>query len=268
MNNVTVQSSAKELSVHDFTPQQVELIKRTICNGATDDELQMFLYVCKQSNLDPFLKQIHAVKRYDSRIKDYKMEIQVGIDGYRAKAHRTGQCAGITDADFTYKVNPKTGVRLAQIDSATVTVRKIIGGHMCEFTATAYWDEYFPGDKMGFMWKKMPKGQLGKCAEALALRKAFPEEMPAFYIPEEMEKTVVDSKEIEEVVTKPRIDYQEQTDQLEHIKKLLAQMTEGKEPSEKVQALVEYTGVDSFKLLNKKTNVELDQIIDKLEQAS
>jgi hypothetical protein len=57
------------------------------------------------------------------------------------------------------------------------------------FIGVARWTEYYPGEKMGFIWDKMPHGQLAKCAEALALRKAFPKKLKGLYVPEEMEQT-------------------------------------------------------------------------------
>ena len=84
--------------------------------------------------------------------------------------------------------------------SATATVHKLMGGERYPFTATARWREYYPGDKQGYMWTKMPFGQLGKCAEALALRKAFPKQLSGLYAPEEMDQggaTVDPKKQVE-----------------------------------------------------------------------
>lgn len=162
-----------------LTRQQVDLIKRTIAVGATDDELKMFLYVCERTKLDPFTKQIHFVKRWDSKKGKEVGAIQVGIDGLRSVAERTGDYAGNDDPVFDEEEKPK---------KATVTVYKMVQGQRVGFTASARWDQYYPGDKQGFMWNKMPHLMLGKCAEALALRKAFPQVMTGLYAPEEMEQ--------------------------------------------------------------------------------
>lgn len=157
----------------DFTEEQIALLKRTIAAGATDDELALFLRQCRRTGLDPFARQIYCVKRQG------KMTIQVGIDGFRLIADRSAQYAGNDDPVFDNEQTPK---------KATVTVYKIVGGVRCAFTATARWDQYYPGDSQGFMWKKMPHLMLGKCAEALALRKAFPAELSGLYINEEMQQ--------------------------------------------------------------------------------
>lgn len=157
----------------DFTPEQVGLIKRTIAAGATDDELTLFLGQCRRTGLDPFARQIYCVKRQG------KMTIQVGIDGFRLIADRSAQYAGNDDPVFDNEQNPT---------KATVSVYKIVAGVRCPFTATARWTQYYPGDSQGFMWKKMPHLMLGKCAEALALRKAFPAELSGLYITEEMQQ--------------------------------------------------------------------------------
>lgn len=162
-----------------LTKQQVDLIKNTIAKGASDDELKMFLYVCERTRLDPFTKQIHLVPRWDSRMgKEIRTPI-VGIDGLRSIAERTGEYAGNDDPTFDDETKPT---------KATVSVYKIVQGVRSAFTASARWEQYFPGDKQGFMWKKMPHLMLGKCAEALALRKAFPAVMSGLYVVEEVQQ--------------------------------------------------------------------------------
>ncbi len=164
---------AGELARIEFTDDQVALVKRTLCKDLSNDELELFLGQCKRTGLDPFAKQIHAVKRQG------KLVIQTAVDGYRLIADRTGKYAGNDDPVFDNEDHP---------NKATVTVYKIVAGVRCPFTATARWKEYYPGEKMGFMWDRMPCVMLGKCAESLALRKAFPQELSGLYTDEEMDQ--------------------------------------------------------------------------------
>lgn len=163
----------------DFTAEQIGLIKRTIAVGCTDDELTLFLQQCRRTGLDPFARQIHAVKRWNKQANREVMAIQIGIDGFRLIADRSGRYAGNDDPVFDDEVKPR---------KATVTVYKMVSGSRCPFTATARWEQYYPGPKQGFMWDKMPHLMLGKTAEALALRKAFPAELSGLYITEEMQQ--------------------------------------------------------------------------------
>lgn len=155
---------------------KVDLIRRTVAAGATNDDLELFFHQARRAGLDPLAKQIYYVKRKGKGV------IQVGIDGLRLIADRTGKYAGSDDAVFS----GTTGRNYPE--KATVTVYKMVQGQRCPFTATARWDEYFPGDDQGFQWKKMPHAMLGKCSEALALRKAFPADMSGLYIHEEMDQ--------------------------------------------------------------------------------
>lgn len=170
-------SQVIQIKQTEWTPDQVELVKRTICKGASDDELKLFIHVAQRTGLDPFARQIYAMKRKNNKTNREEMSIQVGIDGFRLIADRTGQYAGSDDPIVDDEKEP---------NKATVTVYKLMGGQRCPFTATARWSEYYPGDAFGFMWRKMPCLMLGKVAEALALRKAFPAELSGLYTADEM----------------------------------------------------------------------------------
>lgn len=166
------------ISPQIFTREQIDLIKRTVAVGATDDELKLFLYTCQKRRLDPLAKQIYFQKRRAKNGPD-RVTIITSIDAYRLTADRTGLYAGNDDPVFDSEESPS---------KASVTVWKFIRDTRCPFTASARWDHYYPGDDLGFIWRKMPHLMLGKCAEALALRKAFPEELGGLYIDEEMEQ--------------------------------------------------------------------------------
>lgn len=165
----------------DFPPEKVELIKRMVAPTATDDELALFLYQAQRTGLDPLARQI-VFNKFNSK-NGPKMSIITSIDGYRLCADRTGKYAGNDDPTFEGEIE-----RIKAPERASVTVYKLVGGIRCPFTATARWSEYYPGDDKGFMWKKMPYLMLGKCAEALALRKAFPAELSGIYTDTEMEQ--------------------------------------------------------------------------------
>ena len=161
---VAVRQNGEVMAV-SWTPEQIDLIKRTIAVGATSDELQLFLYQAKRTGLDPLSRQIHFVKRKD------KGTIQTAIDGYRLTADRTGKYAGNDDYKFDEGLSQYEHMTADRGSpwTATSTVYKMIDGVRTPFTATAAWKEYFPGEVQGFMWKKMPYLMIGKCAEALSL---------------------------------------------------------------------------------------------------
>jgi phage recombination protein Bet len=162
--------------------EDVQLIKETVAPDLNDPEFRAFVYVARERRLNPLLRQIYAVLRV---LKNGKRRVthQTSIDGFRATAARTREHAGTDDAVFS-------GAKLSAEWAATVTVYRLVGGQRCAFTATARWLEYCPdlSGPDGFMWKKMPMGQLSKCAEALALRKGFPEDLGGIYIHEEMDQ--------------------------------------------------------------------------------
>ena len=167
-------STAITLIKNDFVSNSdVDVLRTSKFKGFTEAEVHYSLSVCRHLQLNPLLNQIHFVKRGNA------VTAQVGIDGFRLAAQRTSQYAGSDEAVFEEKDSVPV--------KATVTVYRMINGHRCPFTASARWSEYKPsaGDHM---WKKMPFTMLAKCAEALALRKAFPAELSDLYSNEEMEQ--------------------------------------------------------------------------------
>lgn len=183
-----------------WTQAQIDLMTRTVAKGASKDEFALFLNIAKKTGLDVWTKQMYFIKRkvWNNEKKAYDEigTIQTGIDGYRVIAERSGQLAGNEDAIFDNET-------ASHPEKATVTVHKMIAGQKCAFTASARWSEYAPinpktNEIMG-QWKKMPYLMLAKCAEALALRKAFPNDLSGLYTEEEMDQAAVEGTVIETV---------------------------------------------------------------------
>ena len=178
MSNLTIRQTCELIS---FDEAKLKLIRNVLAKDLTDLEFDLYISVAKARGLDPVLRQIHAVKRSPGGGKPAVMTIQVGIDGFRLIAARTGDYAGCDESVFTYDAD-------GFLQRCKITIYKMVQGQRCAFTATARWDEYFPGDHLGFMWKKMPETMLSKVCEALALRKAFPADLSGLYVDEEMEQ--------------------------------------------------------------------------------
>jgi phage recombination protein Bet len=168
-----------------FSPAQVQLIKDQIAKNCTNDELKLFLYQCARTGLDPFSRQIYAISRltWDPELKKKvpKMSIQTGIDGFRLIAERTRRYAPGPEPVFEYDSG-------GNVRKATAFVKKLTAdGTWHTVAASAYYDEYvqtYDGKPSG-LWTK-PHIMLGKCAEAQALRRAFPAELSGIYTAEEM----------------------------------------------------------------------------------
>ncbi len=166
-----------------YSEEQRRLVTDVLCKGATPIEVQFFLGVAAEYKLSALKRQIYAVKRWDSREKREVLQFQVGIEGLRAIASRTGEYVGSDNPTLECDGN-------GEIISATCTVWRWVKGEKRPFTATAWWDESVQTTKEGHpnsFWKTRPRGQISKCAEAAALRKAFPEEAGGLYTEEEIE---------------------------------------------------------------------------------
>lgn len=168
-----------------------ELLARTICADLDDNELDLFVAVCNRTGLDPFAKQIYAIKRNDRNSPTgKKMGVQTSIDGFRLIAERSGKYAGQTPIEWLgEKGGQWVDVWLDDDPPVAARVGVYKAGFAEPLVRTATWRQYAQLDSGGKpmpMWKRMPALMLGKCAEALALRAAFPAELSGLYTDDEM----------------------------------------------------------------------------------
>lgn len=177
------------LAISKFSSEQVSLIARTIAKGATQDELSLFIAVSEKTGLDPFTRQIYSVPRWDSRLRCEVRQIQVSIDGARLVAQRSGEYAGQDGPWWCGEDGVWRDVWLSNKPPVAAKVGVSRRGFVAPLSAVALWNEYCPRNKDGHptgQWPKMPALMLAKCAEMLALRKAFPAELSGLYSAEEM----------------------------------------------------------------------------------
>lgn len=194
-------SESKDLAISaeqdEFTKAQLAVLAHAGVNGAPREDLQVFFHQCKRTGLDPFNREIYMIGR---KQRDYggnwstRYTIQVGIDGFRKIAHR--KCEALKEPlsiSQGYLATPAGKWVDVWTDQTRppVAAKVIVKRGAGEFVGVAHYAEYvgLKGDgKPNRMWATKPATMLAKCAEALALRKAFPMEMSGLYTAEEMEQ--------------------------------------------------------------------------------
>ncbi|MGD9599955.1 MAG: phage recombination protein Bet [Steroidobacteraceae bacterium] len=164
----------------------IPVLQSSLYPGAKPDSIKLVLGYCRAAGLDPMQKPVHIVpmlvstgkkndRGYDD--KEWRDVVMPGIGLYRVQAARTGELAGIDEPEFG------PAMAFHGVDApewCRVTVYRMIGGQRVAFTAREYWLENYAtkgkdSAAPNAMWTRRPRGQIAKCAEAQALRKAFPE---------------------------------------------------------------------------------------------
>jgi phage recombination protein Bet len=163
----------------------INVLRSSLYPGAAEASVNLVLSYCKAAGLDPMQKPVHIVPMYSSAARGYVDQIMPGIGLYRIQASRTGQYAGVSEPEFGPDVTEDIGGHTVTYPAwCKVSVKRAIaGGQVCEFVALERWKENFATMKdktsglmvANSMWSRRPYAQLAKCAEAQALRKAFPE---------------------------------------------------------------------------------------------
>lgn len=188
-----------------WTPQQLAALRQMGIENAPEGDLAVFMHVAQRTGLDPFAKQIHMIgrktKSWDPQTRQETWEtrytIQTGIDGYRVTANRAANAAkDILEYEDTEWCGPDGQWVDAWVDpvhppaAARVVVvkngRRYAGTAMYAEYVQTYFDKKTQQAVPNSMWVKMPAGQLAKCAEALALRRAYPHDLAALYTDDEM----------------------------------------------------------------------------------
>lgn len=228
MNEITLQPSRLPIAPaiareYELSPASWRVLVETVFPAAKSIEAVLTaLAYCKARNLDIFKRPVHIVPMWNTQKRGYVETVWEGIASVRTTASRTGAYAGIDAVEYggtirrvfkgtkdTYERGQKTGTEVFEktVDFpewASVVVYRMVGNRRCAYHAKVYWEETYgtmgKTDVPNDMWGRRPFGQIDKCVEAAALRKAFPEELGSTYTADEMEgHTIEGSIDVPEI---------------------------------------------------------------------
>lgn len=252
-----------EVSERDLIP----VLSSSLYPGASVESIGLVLSYCKAAQLDPMQKPVHIVPMWDAKTQSMRDVIMPGIGLYRTQAARSGEYGGISEPEYGPDVTETIGgAEITYPQWCKVTVYRIVGNTMAEFSAVERWKENYAvrGGKErsiapNAMWYRRPYGQLAKCTEAQALRKAFPE-FGAMPTAEEMEgkemlveKDITPTQEERTANTYPSQDFEKNFPTWEK------RVAEGKITKERLIAMVQNKGALTDQQKSKINAIEVPQ---------
>ena len=191
-----------------------DLIRQAVFNPAiskphpeNDQDFDLFINQCETTGLNPLTRQIYPVFRWNNNKRREAMVFQTSIDGFRVIAERSGKYSG-QEGPFWCGENGKwQDVWLSKEHPVAAKVGVCRNDFEGPCWGVARYDAYLP--KNHGLWSKMPDVMLAKCAESLALRKAFPQDLSGLYTSDEMaqvDHAVETSPKLNPHDNKPSID--------------------------------------------------------------
>jgi phage recombination protein Bet len=174
--------------------QKAALVQLGI-EGAPNADLAIYLNVCQRTGLDPFVRQIYMIGRNETvnNKRTKKWTIQTSIDGFRLIAERTGRYEGQTEQQWCGPDGVWRDVWAERVPPVAARIGVYKRGFRAPVYAVANWKEFAVykanGKDLTRFWSRMPSHMLSKVAEALALRKAFPQDLSGLYTTDEMDRS-------------------------------------------------------------------------------
>ena len=287
MSDLAVQKNAMPATQMDET-ELMNVLRNSLYPGAKDESIKLAVGYCKASGLDIMQKPVHLVPMWDAKTKQMRDVVMPGIGLYRTQAARSGAYAGVTEPEFgpdmTEEFPEESGYEGKRRPAVSVSFpawckvivkRRMADGQIAEFAATERWKENYAtsgkdSKQPNAMWVRRPYAQLAKCAEAQALRKAFPE-FGSQPTADEMEGKEIDMGTVDrstgEVTPAPRAELPPYTaEQMDaNVDAWRAAIAAGKTTPERIAAMVssKYTlTTDQIKTINGLVGIPAGDVID------